>query len=485
MKLNTLLDALESYEIDGSDHLDISDIAFDSRRVKAGVLFIAVPGLKRDGTEFVPQAVANGAVAVVSERRLKLDATVTNIIVPSARRAMAELTCCFYHEVSKDLLMVGVTGTNGKTTTSYLIRKLLIDGGYLPGLVGTVAYEIGARSIPSSRTTPEAPDLHSMLQQMKRAACDSAVLEVSSHAIDLDRVYGIDFNCCVFTNLTQDHLDYHNDMESYYGVKAKLFQMIGKRQNQFAVVNVDDPWGSRLVEETRDRINQVTFGFDSRAMVQACGVEVNEKGCRFQALTPWGDADVRLHLQGRFNVHNALAALAVGGVLGIDLKLMAQSLSNFTTVPGRLEQVENRRHRTVFVDYAHTEDALKNVLTTLREICKGKLYVVFGCGGNRDQGKRMRMGRVAAQLADFSIITSDNPRNEDPAGIALDIAGGFDGREVFALELDRRKAIEMGLNMLSRKDILLVAGKGHETYQESKGTIVPFDDRETVREILG
>jgi UDP-N-acetylmuramoyl-L-alanyl-D-glutamate--2,6-diaminopimelate ligase len=485
MNLEKLLESIVVQSVKGSMNVEIQGVSYDSRQVKPGWLFVAVRGHKIDGEQYVTEALSNGAVAVVSENDLDLGANIAHIQVLRARRALAEIANVYYGDLSREMTIIGITGTNGKTTTAYMIRDLLKDGGFLPGLLGTVAYEIGERAIPASRTTPEAPDIHSMFQQMREAGCDSVVMEVSSHAIALQRVHGIDFNVSVFTNLTQDHLDYHKDMGTYFNVKAKLFQSLEKRHDHSSVINIDDPWGRKLVEEGKLDADVVTYGFNELSMVCASSDQVDENGTRFHVFTPWGEADIHLQLLGRFNIHNALAALAAGGLCGVDLGVMAQSLASIQRIPGRLELVPNRKHKKVFVDYAHTDDALRNVLNTLREICKGKLIVVFGCGGNRDRGKRKMMGQVAGDLADYSIITSDNARNEEPGMIASDIMEGFADQQEFEVELDRRSAIEKSIKMMGRKDILLVAGKGHETYQEFQGTIVPFDDRETVREILG
>jgi UDP-N-acetylmuramoyl-L-alanyl-D-glutamate--2,6-diaminopimelate ligase len=485
MNLGQLLESVETVEVNGLLDVEIEGLAYDSRQVKPNWIFVAVPGHKKDGSEFITEALSKGAVAVVSENQFELGAQVAHIQVRRARRALAEIANAYYGELSHQMQMVGVTGTNGKTTTTYMIREILRGGGFLPGLLGTVAYEVGERTIPSSRTTPEAPDIHAMLQQMKEAGCDAAVLEVSSHAIALHRVHGIDFNINVFTNLTQDHLDYHKDMDTYFEVKSRLFQSLVKKHDHSAVINIDDPWGRKLVEEGKVEADVVTYGFNERAMVCASDASVDANGTTFNVFTPWGDSRIFLHLLGRFNIHNALAALAVGGLCGVDLERMAKSLELIRAIPGRLELIQNRKGKKVFVDYAHTDDALKNVLKTLREITKGKLMVVFGCGGNRDQGKRLKMGRVAAELADYSIVTSDNPRGENPGAIVADIIEGFSDQDKFKVELDRRKAIKKAIRKMSRKDILLVAGKGHETYQEIGGTVIPFDDRETVREIIG
>ena len=483
MKLETLLQSVETLKIAGHDAVEINHIAYDSRAVTPGALFVAIRGHKVDGVEYVAEALSKGATAVVSENDLDLGAQVAFVQVNHARQALAEFSNAFYGDLSRRMKIVGITGTNGKTTTAHLIRDLLRDGGFRPGLLGTVAYEIGSRTLPAPRTTPEAPILHDLFHQMNEAGCDSVVMEVSSHAIDLQRIHGIDFNIAVFTNLTQDHLDYHKEMERYFVAKSKLFQSLEKERT--AILNIDDPWGQKLLTKCPPETTLLTYGFSEQADVRAQEVKLGANGSRFRLISPWGEKQISLNLLGRFNIHNALAALAVGGSYGIPLDLMARSLESIQAIPGRLELVRNRKHKKVFVDYAHTDDALRNVLSTLREICKGKLIVVFGCGGNRDRGKRQLMGRVAAELADYTLITSDNPRNEDPGAIALDIIEGLGQTAPFEVELDRRTAIEKGIHKLHWRDILLVAGKGHETYQECKGTIVPFDDRETVREILG
>ncbi len=483
MILNQMLKSVEALQINGSDQVEIKGLTNDSRNIAPGWLFIAVVGLEKNGADFITEAVSKGAVAVVSENELELGSQVTHVQVSCARLALAELAGAYYGELTHQMKMIGVTGTNGKTTATYMIREILHGGGFLPGLLGTVAYEVGGRTIPSPRTTPEVHEIYSMLQQMKEAGCDTAVLEVSSHAIDLQRVHGIDFNVGVFTNLTQDHLDYHKDMESYFEVKSRLFKTLEK--GRAAVVNLDDQWGKKLIGNEKIKADVLTYGFSEEAMVRASEASVSDKGTTFNVTTPWGDARIFLHLLGRFNIHNALSALAVGGLCGIDLARMVISLESMQVVPGRLELVPNRKGRKIFVDYAHTDDALKNVLSTLREICKGRLLLVFGCGGNRDKGKRQKMGRVAAEFSDYSIVTSDNPRDEDPGVIVGEIINGFSEQDKFKVELDRRKAIKKAIKHMKRKDILIVAGKGHETYQEIKGTVIPFDDREIVREIIG
>jgi len=485
MKLSALLDAIEVLDVSGSPDVAVNGMTYDSRKVEAGWMFVAVRGHKADGADYVIEAVSKGAAVVVSEEDLQMGAGVTHVRVPHARRALAELAAAFYDNCSGRLQVIGVTGTNGKTTTAWMIHHLLNQAGFRSGLLGTVGYEIGDRSLPAARTTPEAPDIHAYFHHMQAAGCDTAVMEVSSHALAQYRVHGIDFNVGVFTNLTQDHLDYHKNMESYFEAKARLFEMLENHHEKFAVINVDDPWGHRLIEERRLSAEVLTYGFSEGAVIRAAGASVDVKGTSFDVSTPWGSGRIHLRLLGRFNIYNALAALAVGGARGIGLKEMSAALSTMDCVPGRLERVANRKHRQVFVDYAHTEDALKNVLTTLREICRGRLIVVFGCGGNRDREKREKMGRTAERLADYSVLTSDNPRDEDPSVIVGEIVRGFESRDRFEVVLDRRDAIVRALQLTDKMDILLIAGKGHETYQEFRGAIVPFDDREVVKEIIG
>lgn len=484
MNLNEVLDAITTLDVAGDRAVEISGVAYDSREVKSGGLFVAIPGSQSDGADFITDAMANGAAAIVSENRLELGRGTTHLQVPSARRALADIANLFFGDLSRQLRVIGVTGTNGKTTTAFMIRDILLAGKRVPGLLGTVAYEIGERSIPASRTTPEAPDIHSMFKQMKEHGCDSVVMEVSSHAIALDRVHGIDFNIAVFTNLTQDHLDFHRNMDDYFDAKANLFEAIEEGEGRSVVINTDDPWGRKLLEERTLSAQVMTYGFNADAQIIARKIKPDINGTRFLVKTPWGEGKVRMKLLGRFNVHNALAALAVGGLSGVDFGTMVHALEQMEAIPGRLELVPNRKGRKIFVDYAHTDDALRNVLNTLREICKGRLIVVFGCGGNRDKGKREMMGRAACELADYSIVTSDNPRRENPGAIASDIVAGYDDSERYEVVLDRRKAIERGIEMMRRRDLLVVAGKGHETYQEFDGTIVPFDDREKIREIV-
>ena len=480
MKLKELLNGIETADITGDTSCEITGIVYDSRRAEPGALFVALHGEKADGAAYIEDAIQRGAAAVVSQTPCASGGSFPCVQVADARLALAKLARSFYGHPASRLCTVGITGTNGKTTVSFMLREIFKAAGRRPGLLGTVRYEIGDRVIPASRTTPESADLQAMFSQMERVGCDSAVMEVSSHALAQHRVEGILFDAAVFTNLTQDHLDYHGTLEEYFNVKARLFNQVSR----FAVINGDDPWGKRLLAERKFLTGLISYGFEDGTAVRGLNPVTDTKGSRMRVQSRWGDVDITLQIIGRFNLYNALAAFATAAALGIPVEIIVKALAEMQCVPGRLEAVTNTKGKRVFVDYAHTDDALRNVLETLREITLGRLVVVFGCGGNRDKGKRPLMGKVAARLADFSIITNDNPRNEIPEKIAADIAAGFDSERKYEIVLDRKAAIARGLELIGRKDVLLVAGKGHEAYQEFNGTIFPFDDREAVREAL-
>jgi UDP-N-acetylmuramoyl-L-alanyl-D-glutamate--2,6-diaminopimelate ligase len=486
MRLESILEIVQSLTVRGTRQAEIAGIACDSRQVRPGFLFVALPGRRADGRAYIGDAVQRGAVAVVSEGREGPRRDVTHIQVEDARRAMAEIACAFYEHPARDLEVIGITGTKGKTTTAFLLRDILRAAGRQPGLIGTVWYEMGDRRIPAGRTTPESIDVQSMLDQMRRARCQSAVMEVSSHALDQKRVWGIDFDVGVFTNLTRDHLDYHGTMENYFAAKLQLFRGLGQMEKPAtAVVNLDDDWGQTLANWVAPLLPCVTYGLHPAAAVRAEDVAVGPAGSSFRLVSPWGERAMRLPLLGRFNVSNALAAIAAAGARGVELDLVARVLFEFETVPGRLERIPNDRGVSVFVDYAHTDDALANVLATLREIAAGRLILVFGCGGDRDRGKRPIMGAVAARGADHTILTSDNPRSEDPAAILAQIAEGFGSCTRFETIPDREAAIAKALALARPGDTVLLAGKGHENYQEFAHTVVPFDDRDVARRILG
>ena len=485
MRLESITRIVQPIQARGPLNVDIEGIAYDSRQVKDNYLFVALRGQQDDGAAYIEDALRRGAVAVVSEEDRWPRRNIAHILVEDARRALAEISCAFYDHPSQKIPLVGITGTNGKTTTSFMVREILAAEGRQPGLIGTVRYEIGPRVIPASRTTPEAPDIQFMLDQMVRSGCRSAVMEVSSHALKQRRVWGTDYDVGVFTNLTHDHLDYHKTMEEYFDAKMQLFRGLGlQHKRASAVVNLDDEWGRELIRTNGLQARLITYGEHPSADVRAEDVELDAHGTRFVVHTPWGATEAHLRLLGRFNVSNALAAIAASGALGIAPERCAAILAGMNTVPGRLERFVSPRGFHVFVDYAHTEDALAHVLDTLRELAPRRLIVLFGCGGNRDRSKRAAMGSVAHQRADFTILTSDNPRRERPESILAEIEQGIPTPERHEVIADREEAIARALSIAERGDIVLVAGKGHENVQEFASTIVPFDDREVVRRYL-
>ncbi len=465
--------------------VEIKGLAYDSRQVKPGFLFVAIPGRNQDGAVYIDDALKRGAVAVVGEQPSALR-HVPYLCVPDARKALADVACAFFANPSSALDVYGVTGTNGKTTTAYMIRAILRASERRAGLITTVCYEIGERVIPANRTTPEAPDLQAMLQKMQRVSCDSVVMEVSSHALDQHRVRGIEFDTAIYTNLSRDHLDYHGTMDDYFTAKRRLFEMLAEGdKDAIAVVNVDDPWGRKLADGLKPLPGRLmTYGTQHGADVLAEHVRLDTDGSRAQVQTPWGSVPIHLRQLGRFNISNALAAMAACGARGIALSRMAEALESMPSVPGRLQPVGAGRPFNVFVDYAHTDDALHNVLDILREITPGRLLLVFGCGGDRDRTKRPAMGAVAEQMADHAFITSDNPRTEEPATIAAEIAAGFSDAQRYTLCLDRAEAIRAAIEEARAGDAVLIAGKGHETYQEFSHTVIPFDDAEVARHVL-
>lgn len=469
----------------------ISGLAMDSRRVMHGNLFFALAGRRADGTSFIDEAINRGAVAVVTERIPAVTpARVTFIQVTDARRALAKVSQRFYKFPDKSLDLVGVTGTNGKTTVSNLIKHLLSTSQERVGLIGTVNYDLGARVVPSYRTTPESLELFGMLAQMRDAGCRQAVMEVSSHGIDQHRVLGMQFGVAVFTNLTRDHLDYHGTMESYFEVKSRLFNGGIGNAPRAAAINLDDAYGRRLAAEAPAHLKVVTFGETPDAQVRAEDVQFGFKGTRCTLVWPApagaeGRIVIESPLVGRYNLSNLLAAFAACFALGRDPSVIASRLKSFSGVPGRMERIEEGQPYNVLVDYAHTDDALRNALAMLRPITPGRLLVVFGCGGNRDRSKRPLMTAVVQEFADHAWATADNPRSEALAQIFADMqTGGRDSAKISYVD-DRRRAISLALDAAREGDSILIAGKGHETYQEFADTIVPFDDRQVVRELIG
>jgi UDP-N-acetylmuramoyl-L-alanyl-D-glutamate--2,6-diaminopimelate ligase len=464
----------------------VTGLTWDSRLVRPGYLYVALSGVNHNGNDFIDDAIKRGAVAVISELSPHAHVAIPMIQVPDGREALAALACSFFNHPSKALQTIGVTGTNGKTTVAFMVRRILEASGQRTGLLSTVHYEMGDRTIPATRTTPEAPAIASMMAQMVKEGCQAAVMEVSSHALVQKRTQGIEFDAAIFTNLTPEHLDYHGSMDAYFAAKRTLFQQTLERGKMgAAIINIDDRWGEQLAYEPEMDATRLTYGVHPDADIQASDVQMSVRGSRFHVSTPWGDCDVFLKLLGRFNISNALAAIAACGRLGVSPDVAEKALGAMVNVPGRLEEVHVSQPYQVFVDYAHTGDALANVLPALREISSGRLILVFGCGGDRDRSKRAVMGRVAAELSDFSFVTSDNPRDEDPATIVDEILEGFVDCENYEVVLDRHDAIASALEMADVGDIVLIAGKGHETFQEVRKQTIPFDDRRVIKSILG
>jgi UDP-N-acetylmuramoyl-L-alanyl-D-glutamate--2,6-diaminopimelate ligase len=464
----------------------ISGLAMDSRRVMPGNLFFALPGRRADGSSFVDEAIQRGAVAIVGERIPSATAArVTYIQVADARRALAQVAQRYFNFPDKSLDLIGVTGTNGKTTVTNLIKHLLSTSTQRVGLVGTVNYDLGARVVPSYRTTPESLELYGMLAQMRDAGCRQAAMEVSSHGIDQQRVLGMQFGVAVFTNLTRDHLDYHKTIEAYFEVKSRLFNGSVGGAPRAAAINVDDPHGRRLAAEVPKPVRVITFGESPDAVVRAENVQLGFKSTSLTLVWPEGRVEIVSPFIGRYNVSNLLAAFAACYALGRDPAVIALRLKTFPGVSGRMERIDEGQPFNVLVDYAHTDDALRNALGMLRAITPGRLFVVFGCGGNRDRTKRPLMTSAVQEFADFAWATADNPRGEALTQIFTDMKTGVTAPDKINFVEDRRHAISLALDAAREGDCLLVAGKGHETYQEFADTIVPFDDRQVVRELIG
>jgi UDP-N-acetylmuramoyl-L-alanyl-D-glutamate--2,6-diaminopimelate ligase len=511
VRLSDLFAGVESCRLTGAADVDISSLSYRSDQAGKGTLFFCVTGFVRDGHDFAPDAIARGASALCVER--PLDLPVAQVVVPSVRMAMGPAAAAFYGHPSSRLMTVGITGTNGKTTSAFLVAHLLDQAGHRAGLMGTVERRIGGETLAAGRTTPEALDIEHDLAQMVAAGDDAAVMEVSSHALDLGRVLGVDFSAVAFTNLTQDHLDYHETLDAYFAAKSRLFlepEYTGERS--VAVINVDDPFGRRLARNcARERL--LTFSSSgatadwgsadlemSDFVIDGTGTKgsllvresaLERLGASAAGLTRApgsGGAELRFELVtglvGAFNVANTLTALGLGIALGLDMRRMIAALREFRGVPGRMEAVDAGQDFAVLVDYAHTPDSIRNVLQTAREITRGRLIAVVGCGGDRDKGKRPQMGREAEAGADLVVITSDNPRTEDPQAIIADILAGLRSPSAATVHPDRRQAIAGAIHEARPGDVVLILGKGHESGQEFATETIPFDDRQVAREAL-
>ncbi len=472
--LQQLLERAPRAEVVGDPRVPIAGLTYRSGQVRPGWLFFCVPGGTVDGHAFAGEAVRAGAAAVVAERRLQVP--VPQVLVPSVRDAMGPIAAAFFGRPAEAMTVVGVTGTNGKTTTTYLLEAIFREAARVPGVIGTTGVRVDGRPEPFDRTTPEAPDLHRLLAGMRDRGVAAVAMEVSSHGLHQRRVGGIRFDCAVFTNLSQDHLDYHGTIEAYFEAKATLFT---PAMTARAAINADSPEGRSLL---RDDLPALTYGLAPQADVRASEVAVTAEGLWFRV----DGREVRSPLRGAFNVHNCLAALAAARQVGIDDEASIRGIAAVSGVPGRMEPVEAGQPFQVVVDYAHTPDSLENVLRAVRPLAgRHRVIAVFGCGGDRDRGKRPLMGEAATRLADLTVVTSDNPRSEDPEAIIAEIAPGAErGGGPFEVEPDRRVAIRRAIGAAAAGDVVVIAGKGHETGQEFAGRTIPFDDRVVAREEL-
>ncbi len=483
MILGDLLRGAEVLDLYGGAEREIRSLAYDSREAGADGLFFAIRGERTDGHRYIGQALEKGAVGVVSEIEPPPGFPVAWVRVAAVRRAMAEVSRAFYGQPDLALMLVGITGTNGKTTTAYLIHSIFEAAGLKTGLFGTIEYRVGDRVLPAPHTTPESPDLAAYLAEIVRSGGQAAVMEVSSHALAQDRVWGFRFAAAVFTNLTGDHLDFHKDMEHYFAAKRRLFEGMGTPPPELAVINADDSWGALLRDGPSSR--HVTYGVESNADVKPRHFSQGPAGMKMTLAVLEKRFDIESPLIGRANLENILAAVAVTDGLGIARGKIQEGIAGLKQVPGRFQKVDEGQPFLVIVDYAHTHDALRSALKTAREFTRGRLIVVFGCGGDRDRTKRPMMGEVAGNLSDSVVLTSDNPRSEDPILIMNDVMVGLQksGRAYLA-EVDREVAIRKALEQAREGDTVLIAGKGHETTQVLRDRTLPFDDRQAARNVL-
>jgi len=477
MLLKDLISVLDVVKTKGNLEIEINTIAYDSRKVKPGSLFVCIKGYKVDGHDYLPIALKNGAEAVIIDEDIQVEEGITVIHVSNSRLALARVSDNFFGHPSGKFVLLGITGTKGKTTISYMIKSILEDFGQKVGLIGTIANSIGDEVLYTERTTPESYELQSLFAEMVEKKVDSVVMEVSSHALELNRVYSCDYDIGIFTNLSRDHLDFHKNFENYLNAKVKLFRMCGK-----GLVNIDNEYGSEVVKRAECEI--VTYGIDKKAEINAIDIVNHPGSVQFKVLTPWGNEYMEVNIPGKFSVYNSLAAIGTCCLLGIPMLNIRRGLER-VSVPGRAEIVDTGLDFTIMIDYAHSPDSLENILSTVRNYAPARLVCMFGCGGDRDKTKRPIMAEISGKLADFTIITSDNPRTEEPEDIINDIEQGIKVmNSEYITIVDRYEAIKYAITHAKPKDIIVLAGKGHETYQTFKNKTIHFDEREVVREII-
>ena len=486
MNLKSILSGIEGLKAKGTLDMEIMGVAHDSRKVKEGYVFIAVKGYDVDGHNYIHQAIENGAKAIVVEdissiKQSGLPEGITLVVAPNTREALAKIACNFYGNPSKKFNLIGITGTKGKTTTTFMIKSILEKGGQKVGLIGTVANYIGDKNLgESSRTTPESLELQELFAEMVKEKVDTVVMEVSSQSLKLHRVDGCDFNIGVFTNFSEDHISEkeHPDMQDYFNSKLKLFDMCKK-----GFINVDD-YQVAKVKKLVKNCDIKTYGIDNSADLLAKDITVTNASVDFKVKIGQRNERVKTGIPGRFSVYNSLAAISVASVFGIDAEKIKEALLE-VRVPGRSELVDNKKELTIMIDYAHSPESLQNILSAVKSYTRGRVISVFGCGGDRDPGKRPQMGEISGNISDFTIITSDNPRTEDPTEIVKEIeVGTKKTKGKYIAIVDRIEAIKYAINMANKNDIIVLAGKGHETYQEINGKKYPFDEREIIKKLI-
>ena len=487
--LGALAALVDGAEIIGDEDLQIKDIEHDSRKITEGALFVCMEGVHVDGHKFIPQAREKGAMAIITEREMEAPEGLAVLRVPDLKQALHAIVPYFHDYPARSMRVVGITGTNGKTSISYMLRAMLRRMGCRVGLIGTIQIMIEDEVLPIHNTTPDVVDLQRTLAMMRDANMDYVVMEVSSHALDQNRVAGIEFDTAVFTNLTQDHLDFHKTLENYKLAKAKLFELVSSQQHvkngKTAVVNIDDAAGQTMLEHAQCR--HITYGIDNPATLQAADIQVLADGAQFNIKIGDSVLPLKLHITGIFNVYNVMAAIGAAMAEGVPAPVIKKCMEEFTSVPGRFELVRGGQDFAVIVDYAHTPDGLENILNTARRIAKKRIITVFGCGGDRDNTKRPIMGRIAAQLSDVIIATSDNPRSEDPQRILDMVVAGVEeaaGHKMHEAIIDRREAIFHAVDIAEKDDIVIIAGKGHENYQILNEGTIHFDDKEVAMEAI-
>ena len=481
MKIVDLLSGLNYEFLSGKDDIDINNLQYDSRSVKDGDVFFAISGFSVDGHSFIEKAIDNGAKVIVVEKEVDIKEGITYIKVENGRKALAIAACNFYDNPSRKMKLIGVTGTNGKTTSAFMLKGILEAAGYKVGLIGTIANYIGSEELHAERTTPESLELQSLFNKMVESNVDYCVMEVSSHALDLHRVYGVEFEEGIFTNLTQDHLDFHKTFENYYNAKAKLFSMSKK-----SIINIDDEYGFRLFNEISEKKSSkiTTYSIENVSDLRGEAINLEATGVKFNIKVNGIEKKVNISIPGKYNVYNALGCIGVALNEGIDIDKIIKALSTIT-VPGRCENLTlgKKCGFQVIRDYSHTPDSLKNILENLRELTEGRIICIFGCGGDRDKTKRPIMGEIGTNLSDIAIITSDNPRSEDPYSILNDIVAGVK-KDNYKVVENRKEAIKTALLIAKEGDIVVIAGKGHETYQILRNETIHFDEKEVVLELM-